>query len=197
MSERRGARRTGLFLNSSIEGLTLVIGKMRRYIFRLRPYLDGDKDLPRALKDLLADAEANNGATTKLEIDEEVMSRVDGPEADVLFELANETVASAINRGATQVTASLSNDEHSIRLEMADNGRAFDCERGHSALNWAREREPRPIITVTGAIGHNVLVACLPLSHQQDGQSFVSPVASPQPRGVDIQPLEPRRRLVR
>jgi signal transduction histidine kinase len=170
-------------LSSSIDDLTLVIGKMRQYIFGLRPYLDGDHDFSRALKDLLTDAAANNGTATELKIDEEAMSRVSGLEADVLFELANQAVASAISRGATQVRASLSKDEHSIRLDMADNGRAFDYEREHSALNWAQEREPRPIITVSGTIGHNVLVACVPLSHQEDGQSCVSSGISSAARG--------------
>lgn len=147
-------------LNSSIDDLTLIIGKMREYIFGLRPYLDGENDLSRALNDLLADATANNGTSTELQIDQEAVTLVNDCDAAVLFELANEAVASAISRGATQVRASLGGDDHAVRLEVADNGRAFKREF-QNGRSTDLKREAQPVITVSGTGGHNVLVASL------------------------------------
>lgn len=148
-------------LNTSIDELTLIIGKMRQYIFGLRPYLDGDNDLSRALKDLLADVEANNGTNTELKIDQEAITLVSGPEANVLFELANEAVASAISRGATQVRALLSSDDRSVRLELSDNGRTFNHGQRESRLQWGQGCEQRAVVTTRSAQGRNFLVACL------------------------------------
>jgi signal transduction histidine kinase len=111
-------------VNDSIEDLTAVSGKMRQYIFALRPYLDGPGDLSRALTDLFREAEANSSVETQLDLDELVVATIGEEEALALFDIAREGLTSAVRRGATHIAASLKSEGGSARLEINDDGSA-------------------------------------------------------------------------
>jgi signal transduction histidine kinase len=151
-------------LDDSIDELNSVIAKMRQYIFGLRPHLDGETDLPRALADLLRDAEANAAAATDLQIDEQAVREISGTDAAALFQLASEAVASAIERGATRVRASVAADSDCVRLDMDDNGHSIgSAERERWEQSSTRQASDGHVaIQLQTAEGDNRVTASVP-----------------------------------
>jgi len=142
-------------LNEAAIELTDIIGRMRQYIFGLQPTFDSRISLARALRDLLEAAHANSTAETEFHAEEGILDRLGREEAEALFELASEGVASAISRGATQVEASVTGDDESLLVRLTDNGRA--------SVTPAR----RPAVKVAANDGFNLLTVSLPLAARQ------------------------------
>jgi len=151
-------------LDDSIDELSSVIAKMRHYIFGLRPYLDGETDLPRALADLLRDAEANAATATDLQIDEQAVREISGTDAAALFQLASEAIASAIERGATRVRASVAADSDCVRLDMDDNGHLIGPAERERWEQFATEQASggQVAIQLQAAEGDNRVAASVP-----------------------------------
>jgi signal transduction histidine kinase len=149
-------------INGSIDELTTVVGKMREYIFGLRPYLDGQGDLPRALADLIRETQANASIQAVLELDDLAATKLDDAEASTLLEFARNALASAARRGATQLVASLKADGSTVHLQLADNGSKMqtgDPDRRSMEGIHAGAAAPNVVIQVTEQAGRNLVVA--------------------------------------
>jgi signal transduction histidine kinase len=146
-------------LDEAVRELTDIIGRMRQYIFALQPTFNSGIPLSRALSDLLEAAHANGTAETEFHAEEGTLDRLGEDEAGALFQLANEGVASAISRGATQVKASVTADEESVCLQLSDNGRA--AAQSTQTPNVNRKQL---VVKVVSHDGSNLLTANLPFA---------------------------------
>jgi signal transduction histidine kinase len=145
-------------LNTSRDELTVIIGRMRQYIFGLQPGLDNGVPLRRALTDLFQAAHANSNAETEFYAQDGTLDHLSDEEAGALFQAANEGVASALSRGATLVKATVTGAEGSLCLQMSDNGSAAgDSRLPHPGTE-------RAAVKVTSRAGHNLLTVTLPLA---------------------------------
>ena len=117
-------------LEGAINALNDVIGDIRSYIFDLRPRVSVVADLPEAIRHLVDDLRINTLIQTSLEIDGELSDAITQDQALALFHITQEALNNVAKHSqAKSASVRLACDEHTVSVEVRDDGIGFDAER--------------------------------------------------------------------
>ena len=117
-------------LEGAINALNDVIGDIRSYIFDLRPRVSVVADLPEAIRHLVDDLRINTLIQTSLEIDGELSDAITQDQALALFHITQEALNNVAKHSqAKSASVCLACDEHTVSVEVRDDGIGFDAER--------------------------------------------------------------------
>jgi signal transduction histidine kinase len=115
-------------LQGAVEELDRVIRDLRNYIFGLEPGVLGERQLGKALEDLIAEFQDRTGVVTIAEIDPDATAALAGDAREVvqLVREALSNVSRHAEAATCRVSLSLDPDAGVVRLEIDDDGRGFD-----------------------------------------------------------------------
>lgn len=117
-------------LEGAINALNDVIGDIRSYIFDLRPRVSVVADLPEAIRHLVDDLRINTLIQTSLEIDGELSDAITQDQALALFHITQEALNNVAKHSqAKSASVRLACDEHTVSVEVRDDGIGFDAKR--------------------------------------------------------------------
>jgi signal transduction histidine kinase len=139
-----GARR----VDEAIDALHAVIRDVRNFIFGLRPVLLESGDLAEGLHHLGTELRRNGGVAVSVDVGERdavALARLPIETVAELLAITREALSNvARHAGATACHVSLTTQDGTLVLEIADDGRGFDprlgAERGHHGLANMRAR---------------------------------------------------------
>lgn len=130
-------------LQDSVVAVDDVIRDLRNYIFGLGPSGVADRQLDRALEDLVDEFRRGSDVAIRLDVDARAASEVAPRAADVV-QAAREAISNAVRHGKPQtLSVTLARDDAAILLEIEDDGRGFDPDSirgGGRGLANLRER---------------------------------------------------------
>jgi two-component system sensor histidine kinase UhpB len=141
---------------------------------QLRPSVLDDLGLHAAFRWLAEDSRQRLQLPVELHLEyvEDILRKQDlgALYETTLFRIAQESLTNAARHGhAKHISLSLVQDQHSIRLQVRDDGSGFEFSEKHTGLGIAGMRERASLLggklIITSQPGHGTTVeACLPLS---------------------------------
>lgn len=113
-------------LAQAVSAIDDVIRDLRNYIFGLGPAGIADRQLDRALQDLVDEFRRGSDVAIRLEVDPRAASALTPHAADIL-QAAREAVSNAVRHGEPEtLSVTLVLEDGSVVLEIEDDGRGFD-----------------------------------------------------------------------
>jgi signal transduction histidine kinase len=166
-------------VDDAIDALHGVIRDIRNFIFGLRPVLLEEGTLATGLAQLATELHRNGAVTVAVEVDDPGQRVADLPVETVaeLLAISREALSNiARHAAASRATVALELTARELRLEIGDDGRGFDAERGgasghHGLANMrARSSALGAAFSVTsGADGGTRIIVVLPAHGGADG----------------------------
>ena len=130
-------------LQESVAAVDDVIRDLRNYIFGLGPSGIADRQLDRALEDLVEEFRRGSDVAIRLDVDPRAASQITPLAADVV-QAAREAISNAVRHGQPEtLSVTLAREDGAILLEIEDDGRGFDPDAvrgGGRGLVNLRER---------------------------------------------------------
>lgn len=130
-------------LSESVVAIDGVIRDLRNYIFGLGPGGIADRELDRALQDLVEEFRRGSDVAIRLEVDPRAASALAPRAADVL-QVAREAISNAVRHAAPQtLSVELVLEDGAVILEIEDDGGGFEpsaVRGGGRGLPNIRER---------------------------------------------------------
>jgi signal transduction histidine kinase len=130
-------------IHQSVGAIDDVIRDLRNYIFGLGPGSVADRQLGRALQDLVDEFRRGSDVAIRLEVDPRAASAVAPRAADIL-QVAREAMSNAVRHGEPETLAvTLAGEDRAVVLEIEDDGKGFDpgnVRGGGRGLSNLRER---------------------------------------------------------
>ena len=129
-------------LDQAIKQLNCVMHEIRNFIAGLGSDLLQGKDLPAALKQMLASLTQNQAMRVRLAVEDRAAQAVSAEQSLNLFHVIQEAVSNCIRHGrAQEARVSLKMLKQGVRLSIRDDGRGFNPETakgsGHGLNNMA------------------------------------------------------------
>jgi PAS domain S-box-containing protein len=133
---------TGQALDQAITQLNLVMREIRNFIAGLGSDLLQGKDLPTAVRHVLASLTENQAMRVRLAVEDRAAKALSAEQSLHLLRVIQEAVSNCIRHGrAQEARVSLKMLKQSVRLSIRDNGCGFDPNRvretGHGLGNMA------------------------------------------------------------
>ena len=119
-------------LGQSVGAIDHVIRDLRNYIFGLGPGSVADRQLDRALQDLVDEFRRGSDVAIRLEVDPRAASEA-APRAADIVQVAREAISNAVRHGTPEtLSVVLALQDGGVVLEIEDDGKGFDPtdERG-------------------------------------------------------------------
>jgi signal transduction histidine kinase len=114
--------------NNALNTLNKTIEDLRRLCYDLRPHFLDDLGLTNSLRQLLLEKFCKNDINCHLDL-ENIDDHFDPEYALILFRIIEEAITNVINHSeARKVGLKIKREEHSIYVELWDNGKGFDLE---------------------------------------------------------------------
>ena len=130
-------------LQESVVAVDDVIRDLRNYIFGLGPSGVADRQVDRALEDLVDEFRRGSDVAIRLEVDPHAASEVAARAGDIV-QAAREAISNAVRHGAPEtLSVTLIRQDGAVMLEIDDDGKGFDPEAvrgGGRGLSNLRER---------------------------------------------------------
>jgi signal transduction histidine kinase len=130
-------------LDQSVGAIDDVIRDLRNYIFGLGPGNVADRQLDRALQDMVDEFRRGSDVAIRLEVDPRAASAV-APRAADIVQVVREALSNAVRHGEPQtLSIVLSQQDGGVVLEIEDDGKGFDptdIRGGGRGLSNIRQR---------------------------------------------------------
>lgn len=115
-------------LHESVGAVDDVIRDLRNYIFGLGPGSVADRQVDRALQDLVEEFRRGSDVAIRLEVDPRAASSA-APRAADIVQTVREAISNAVRHGSPQtLSVTLAHEDRAVLLEIEDNGAGFDPE---------------------------------------------------------------------
>ena len=126
MMPPRTRKTSGPPLDQAIKQLNFVMREIRNFIAGLGSDLLQGKDLPTALRHMLASLTENQATRVRLAVEDRAAKAVSAEQSLHLFRVIQEAVSNCIRHGhAQEARVSLKMLKQGVRLSIRDNGRGF------------------------------------------------------------------------
>jgi PAS domain S-box-containing protein len=142
LSFSKTPRKSKSYTMQAIDQLNRLVVDVRQFIALLKQPTAPAMDFGQALRQLVAAFSAAGQAAPELEVEDLVEPRVTSEQAEQLLNIAREALSNSLRHAqATHRRVRLSHSDHTLRMQICDDGVGFDPhrkgKRGHGLVNMA------------------------------------------------------------